>query len=57
MELREKGYSFKAIFDELVEAGFFPEDADPKYLCQAFSRERKRREAKTAWRRTRRSAD
>ncbi|MDR3331811.1 MAG: hypothetical protein LBT08_04215 [Synergistaceae bacterium] len=43
-ELRERGYSFKAILDELVEAGFFPEDADPKYLCQAYAREKKRRD-------------
>jgi hypothetical protein len=44
-ELRRKGYSFKVILEELVDAGFFTDDADHKYLCQAFSREKKRREA------------
>ncbi|MDR1886083.1 MAG: hypothetical protein LBQ56_07375 [Synergistaceae bacterium] len=46
LELRGRGYSFKAILKELVEADFFTEDADPKYLCQAFAREKKRREKK-----------
>jgi hypothetical protein len=44
LELRGKGYSFKAILEELVGAGFFTDDADPKYLCQAFAREKKRRD-------------
>jgi predicted SprT family Zn-dependent metalloprotease len=43
-KLRLRGYSFQCILDGLVEAGFFDEDADVKYLCQAFSRERKKRE-------------
>jgi hypothetical protein len=45
LELRKKGYSFKTILEELIEAGFFTDDADHKYLCQAFAREKKRREA------------
>jgi hypothetical protein len=44
-ELRKNGYSFKSIMDGLIAAGFFPKDTDPKYLCQAFTRERKRRNA------------
>jgi hypothetical protein len=41
--LRGKGYSFQSILDELIEAGFFDPDADVKHLCQAFSREKKKR--------------
>jgi hypothetical protein len=41
--LRMKGYSFQCILDELIDAGFFDEDADVKHLCQAFSREKKKR--------------
>jgi hypothetical protein len=44
-KLRLRGYSFQSILDGLVEAGFFDEDADVKYLCQAFSRERKKRDS------------
>jgi hypothetical protein len=43
-DLREKGYSFRSIMEKLVEAGFFPEGADSKYLCQAFAREKRKRE-------------
>jgi hypothetical protein len=43
LSLREKGYSFRSIMDKLIEEGFFPEDADPKYLSQAFARERAKR--------------
>lgn len=42
-DLRGKGYSFQSILDELVEAGFFDPEADVKHLCQAFSREKKKR--------------
>jgi hypothetical protein len=45
-ELRAKGYSFRFIMEELIEAGFFPPDTDSKYLCQAFTREKKNRETK-----------
>jgi hypothetical protein len=43
LELRERGYSFRAILEELISAGFFEEETDPKYLCQAFAREKKKR--------------
>jgi hypothetical protein len=43
LELRERGYSFRVILDELINAGFFEEQTDPKYLCQAFAREKKKR--------------
>jgi hypothetical protein len=43
-ELRSKGYSFKCIMDELIKADFFPEGSDPKYLCQAFAREKRKQE-------------
>ncbi|MDR1471467.1 MAG: hypothetical protein LBS75_03000 [Synergistaceae bacterium] len=42
-KLRLRGYSFQSILDGLVEAGFLDDDADVKYLCQAFSREKKKR--------------
>ncbi|MDR1916766.1 MAG: hypothetical protein LBQ58_09360 [Synergistaceae bacterium] len=45
--LRAKGYSFRCILDELIEAGFLEEDADVKHFCQAFSREKKKRQADT----------
>jgi hypothetical protein len=44
-DLRDKGYSFKCIMDELIRAGFFPEGSDPKYLCQAYSREKCKQES------------
>jgi hypothetical protein len=43
--LRDKGYSFKCIMDELIRAGFFPDGSDSKYLCQAYAREKRKQEA------------
>jgi hypothetical protein len=42
--LRDEGYSFEIICEEFVLNGVLPEGANPKALCSAFLRERKRKD-------------
>jgi hypothetical protein len=44
--LREDGYSYDLICEAFAENGLLPERANPKTLCSAFLREKKRREKK-----------
>jgi hypothetical protein len=42
--LREDGYSYDLIREAFAQNGILPEHANPKALCNAFLREKKRRE-------------
>jgi hypothetical protein len=44
--LREDGYSYDLICEAFAENGLLPEHANPKTLCSAFLREKRRREKK-----------
>jgi hypothetical protein len=49
--LREDGYSFDLVCETLTKYGILPEYANPKALCTAFLREKKRREKRDAQKR------